>query len=228
MNPTVLVVDDKINIQILLTEVLTQHGYNVVCASNGKEGLYKLAINKPAIILLDIMMPQMDGYEFIRKLRKTSELPVIMISAKQQEADIVKGFELGADDYICKPFKMNELLLRLKAVLKRTTVNYSPHNLVKVSQLSLNTENKELTINGKILDLTAAELTLLTLLMKNADHTVTKASLCSQLINDGFSGLESTLKIHIRNIRMKLEPFWEDKLILESIFGVGYRLRQVV
>ncbi|WP_413699428.1 response regulator transcription factor [Psychromonas sp. KJ10-10] len=225
MKQTVLVIDDKINVQIMLTDVLTTHGYQVICASNGKEGLHKLTKHKPDIILLDVMMPQMDGYEFIKKLRQTSELPVIMITAKQQEADIVKGFELGADDYIAKPFRMNEMLMRLKAVLKRTAGNAIPQTLLRVASLTLNTENKELTINGKLIELTVAELTLLYLLMQNAEHTVTKATFCTQLINEGYSGLESTLKIHIRNIRIKLEPLIEGQLSIESIFGIGYRLR---
>ena len=225
MEQTVLVVDDKINVQILLNDVLSSHGYKVICASNGKDALMQLAKNNPDIVLLDIMMPQMDGYQFISELRKSSELPVIMITAKQLEADVIKGFELGADDYISKPFKMSEMLVRLKAVLKRTTLNQAHKQRLQVSGLLLNTQNNELRFNHEVVDLTLAEIALLTLLMQNVEHTVTKAALCTQLINAGYSGLESTLKIHIRNIRSKLAPVTKELLQIESVFGIGYRLR---
>ncbi len=170
------------------------------------------------------MMPQINGYQFIQQLRKTSNTPVIMISAKQQEEDLIKGFDLGVDDYISKPFKINELLVRMKAVLKRTSTNYSQNELINVANLSLDVINKELRINNKIIDITLAELSLLALLMKYVDRSVNKATLCMHLINENYSGSESTLKIHIRNLRRKLEIQESSQVQIESVFGVGYRL----
>lgn len=227
MTQTILVVDDKLNVQTLLSEVLSSNGFKVLCASNGRDALLVLKKNTPDLILLDVMMPQMDGYEFIGKLRKTSDLPVIMITAKQQEQDIVRGFELGADDYISKPFKMRELIVRVQAVLKRTARSLSTNPLLRVTKLSLNTVTNELRIDNEPdpVELTLAELALLSLLMTSVEHTVNKAEICRHLIAEGYSGSESTLKIHIRNLRNKLELRLKDHLKIESVFGVGYRLR---
>lgn len=227
MTQTILIVDDKLNVQTLLSDCLTAKGYLVLCASNGHGALLTLKQNTPDLILLDIMMPQMDGYEFIRELRKTSDIPVIMISAKQQEQDIVKGFELGADDYISKPFKMSELIVRVQAVLKRSSRLLSASPLIRAGHLSLDVTTKELRIKNTLVDLTLAEMSLLSLLMKSLDHTVNKAEICRHLILEGYSGSESTLKIHIRNLRNKLEPLLDGQLEIETVFGVGYRLRTV-
>ncbi|MDB1125025.1 response regulator transcription factor [Vibrio algarum] len=227
MTQTILVVDDKLNVQTLLTEVLTSKGFQVLCASNGRDALLVLKKYTPDLILLDVMMPQMDGYQFITEHRNSSDLPVIMITAKQHEQDIVKGFELGADDYICKPFKMSELLARIQAVLRRTSRMLTTNPLLKVPPLSLDTTTKELTVANRPVELTLAELTLLGLLMKSVEHTVNKAEICRYLIEEGYSGSESTLKIHIRNLRNKLEPLIKEQLEIESVFGVGYRLRTI-
>ena len=225
MDQSVLVVDDKMNVQKLLFDFLTLKGYQVTCASNGRDAFFELKKQSFDIILLDIMMPQIDGYQFIEQLRKTSDTPIIMISAKQQEEDLIKGFNLGADDYITKPFKINELLARMKAVLKRTSMRYSNNELIKVANLSLDITNKELRINNKIADITLAELSLLELLMKSVECSVNKATLCMHLIDAGYSGSESTLKIHIRNLRHKLETQDTCPVQIESVFAVGYRLR---
>ena len=227
MTQTILIVDDTLNVQNLLTEVLSNKGFNVLCASNGRDALIILKKQTPDLILLDIMMPQMDGYEFITKLRKTNDLPIIMITAKQHEQDIVKGFELGADDYICKPFKMSELLVRVQAVLKRTSRSLTSNSLLKVTPLSLDTVAKELRIDNQLVVLTLAELTLLGFLMKSVDHTVNKAEICRYLIAEGYSGSESTLKIHVRNLRNKLYPLVKEQVEIESVFGVGYRMRTI-
>ncbi|MFC1236221.1 response regulator transcription factor [Vibrio sp. F74] len=227
MAAKVLVVDDKLNVQALLTEVLTLKGFEVECASHGIDALLRLKSFAADIILLDIMMPQMDGYQFIKELRKTSEVPVIMITAKQHESDVVKGFELGADDYIFKPFKMSELIVRIYAVLKRTANAFSNEPLIRAGNLSLNTTTREAWLDSQLIQLTLVEITLLTILMRSAEHTVNKEKISCQLIEKGYSGSESTLKIHIRNLRNKLELFSNSQVEIESVFGLGYRLKAV-
>lgn len=227
MIQTILVVDDKLNVQKLVSDFLSSKGFEVFCASNGRDALMQLSRIKPDLILLDVMMPQMDGYQFIATLRETCDLPVIMITAKQHEQDIVKGFDLGVDDYLTKPFKMSELLARIKAVLKRTLMTYSRKSVIKIENLVLDTKSKEVSVDGNIVELTLAEIALLNLLMDSVGETVTKADICLHLIKQGYSGSESTLKIHIRNLRGKLEPFIKPKLAIESKFGVGYRLNRV-
>jgi DNA-binding response OmpR family regulator len=227
MSQTILVVDDKFNVQTLLSDVLTSKGFNVVCASNGRDA--QLVLNKltPDLILLDVMMPQMDGYSFLSQLRQTSDVPVIMITAKQQEQDLIKGFDLGADDYICKPFKMSELLVRVRAVLKRTSRLLSTNPLLKAERLTLDTVTKEVRVDNQRVELTVAEFALLSVLIKSLEHTVPKAEMCQQLMKEGYSGSESTLKIHVRNLRHKLAPELNGSLEIESVFGVGYRLRMI-
>lgn len=220
----ILIVDDTLHVQMLLTDCLSAQGYEICTASNGVEGLQKLTHFKADLILLDIMMAQMNGYEFITELRKTKNIPVIMITAKQSESDVIKGFELGADDYITKPFKMNELVMRLKAVLKRSTGGFTNSSQLEIGNLLINTTNNEVKISNTVIDFTPAEFSLLLILSQSIGHTITKAVLCMHLIDEGYSGSESTLKIHIRNIRTKLDLNKDNKIKMESIFGVGYRL----
>lgn len=226
MTQTILIVDDKLNVQIMLCDFLTSKGFNVLCASNGRDAQLLLKKQTPDLILLDIMMPQMDGYQFLEQLREKSELPVIMVTAKQQESDLVKGFALGADDYISKPFSMAELFARIQAVLKRSAALYSTQPQLKVASLTYDKKSKTLWVDNKSLDLTPAEMCLLALLMQSVERTVSKADICMHLIDEGYSGSESTLKIHIRNLRNKLYPLAQDYIEIESVFAVGYRLRK--
>lgn len=181
-------------------------------------------MNKPDIILLDIMMPEMDGYEFIQILRQNDDLPVIMISAKQHESDLIKGFSLGADDYIIKPFRLSELLVRIKAVLRRSAKYDVITTNLSFAGLELNKMTNETSYQGSPIALTASEFCLLTLLVQCAEQTVNKADLCRYLIAHGNTGLESTLKIHIRNLRIKLNQDAINAFEISSVFGIGYRL----
>lgn len=227
MKQTILIVDDKLNVQKMLGDFLSSKGFDVLYASNGRDAQLVLKKQTADLILLDIMMPQMDGYQFLEKLREQSQLPVIMVTAKQQESDLVKGFALGADDYITKPFSMSELIARINAVLKRSAVHYSATTQLKVANLTLDNHSKELWVDNKVVDLTAAEFYLLALLMQSVERTVNKADICMHLINEGYSGSEATLKIHIRNLRNKLYPLAQQDIEIESVFGVGYRLRKI-
>lgn len=227
MTRTILIVEDKINVQVLIKDFLLGQGYDVVTASNGQEALEVTERGQPDLILLDIMMPRMDGYQFIRQLRRESNTPVIMITAKRRESDVVRGFELGADDYITKPFRMQVLLMRMRAVLRRTTPQDSVENQLQAGDLSLDKRNHEVRLHGKMVELTPTEFNLLEILLESAEHTVTKAALCIYLAERGYTGSEPTLKIHIRNLRTKIEANPSEPLYIETIFGIGYRLRVV-
>lgn len=223
MTRKVLVVDDKTNVQILLTEFLTDQGFEVITASDGREALQVVQKQEPDLVLLDIMMPNMDGYQFISSLRRQSSLPVIMITAKQQEADLIRGFDLGADDYITKPFRLRELLMRMRAVLRRS-IPKNPQDMILVAgTLELDKNHHSVRMDGEPVDLTPLEFQLLEILLEASGQVVRRAALCTRLIENGFSGSEATLKIHIRNLRMKIgeEP-------IETVFGIGYRLRTEV
>jgi len=151
-----------------------------------------------------------------------------MITAKQHESDLIKGFDLGADDYIIKPFRLSELLVRLKAVLRRSAKYESITTCIKFSGLELNKTNHEVNYHGTSIALTASEFCLLTILVQCAEQAVNKADLCRYLIEHGNTGLESTLKIHIRNLRMKLDKGAINAFEISSVFGIGYRLSVLV
>jgi len=224
MTRKVLVVDDKKNVQILLNDFLTAQGFEVFSASDGFEALESIKEHEPEIILLDIMMPNMDGYQLINKLRKESQIPVIMITAKQQESDLIRGFDLGADDYITKPFRMRELLVRIRAVLRRATPTTTHDSLLRIGDLVLDRNKHEVKRKENPVDLTPLEFHLLDILMSSGGQVVRRAALCTRLVEFGYTGSESTLKIHIRNLRNKIENDPNNPKIIETVFGIGYRL----
>lgn len=225
MQSTILIVDDKLSVQQLLVDFLSGQGFKVLQASNGLEAVQKIKQAPPDLVLLDMLMPLMNGRDCLQLIRSMGDLPVIIISAKQQEEDIIDGFELGADDYITKPFRVSELLARIKAVLKRTNTPYPSMPNITVGCLTMNESQRELRTADRVIDLTNAEFVLLTMLMKSEGHTVSKAQISIQLIDQGFSGSESTLKIHIRNLRKKISPYINNEIEIESVFGIGYRIR---
>jgi DNA-binding response OmpR family regulator len=224
MTRKVLVVDDKKNVQILLTDFLSGQGFEVNTASDGVEAFEQIKNDPPEIILLDIMMPNMDGYQFINRLRKESQIPVIMITAKQQESDLIHGFDLGADDYITKPFRMRELLVRMRAVLRRAAPVSANEPLLSVGNLVLDRNKHEVSLDNTVVDLTPLEFQLLEILMTSGGQVIRRAALCTRLIEFGYTGSESTLKIHVRNLRTKIEKDPNQPQIIETVFGIGYRL----
>ena len=222
MSRTILVVDDTRNVQVLLRDFLTSQDFEVLAAYDGREALDVLRHATPDLILLDIMMPNFDGYQFITQLRRTSSIPVIMITAKQQEADIIHGFDLGADDYITKPFRMRELLVRMRAVLRRAAPKDGQPAALVVGDILLDAGKHEVRKAGQPVDLTPLEFLVLEQLMQSAGKVVRRADLAMRLMETGYSGSESTLKIHIRNLRLKLDDLNQPRYI-ETVFGVGYR-----
>jgi len=220
----VLVVDDTNNVQILLTDYLTGQGFEVVCACDGREALEMFHQENPDLILLDIMMPNMDGFQFLSCLRRESSIPVIMITAKQQEADLIHGFDLGADDYITKPFRMRELLVRMRAVLRRAGQKEQQDPVLTCGDLMMDRSKHEVRLKDKPVDVTPLEFQLLEMLMEASGQVVQRAAFCTRLIEHGFSGSEATLKIHIRNLRLKIEEDAENPHYIETVFGIGYRL----
>ncbi len=219
----ILVVDDTLNVQVMLTDFLSSQEYEVLTACDGREALDVFRREQPDLVLLDIMMPDMDGYQFITQLRKESSAPVIMITARQQEADLIKGFDLGADDYITKPFRMRELLVRMRAVLRRSEAQSAQEGVITIGDISLDRSRHETTKQGIQVVLTPIEFKILELLMQACGKVVKRVDLGMYLMENGFSGSEATLKIHIHNLRSKLEDDLEEPKFIETVFGVGYR-----
>ena len=220
---TILVVDDKANVRQLLSEYLTGQGFKVVTATNGREALYAARHETPDVILLDIMMPEMDGYEFLREYRRERSVPVIIITAREEETDAVLGLELGADDYVIKPFRMRELVARVRAVLRRSEHADSNARPLHVGDILLDEATHTVTARGQPVSLTPTEFNLLGLLMRSAGQVLTRQQLADRLTENGFAGLERTLNVHIRNLRAKIEPDSDQPRYVETVFGVGYR-----
>jgi DNA-binding response OmpR family regulator len=226
MTRKILVVDDTRNVQVLLNDFLSSQDFEVLTASDGREALDAVRDDSPDLILLDIMMPNMDGYQFISQLRRTSSIPVIMITAKQQEADLIKGFDLGADDYITKPFRLRELLVRMRAVLRRAAPKEDVDPCLTIGDISLDCSKHEVRKTGQVIELTPLEFQVLEMLMQSLGKVVRRADLCMRLMENGYSGSEATLKIHIRNLRMKLDDDLNQPQYIETVFGVGYRFME--
>lgn len=224
---TILVVDDKASVRQLLSEYLTEQGFRVVCAVDGNDALMHLHRENPSLILLDIMMPNMDGYQFLRIFREEHDTPVMIITAREEETDAVLGLDLGADDYIIKPFRMRELLARIKAILRRSGRKDGDANLVmKSGGVVLDQGSHTVTVDNKSILLTPIEFDLLTLFMKSAGQAFSRAQLVDHLLNSGFTGLDRTLNVHIRNLRMKIEQAPADPKLIETVFGIGYRFHK--
>lgn len=219
----ILVVDDTRNMQTLLMDFLDKQSYEVLLAFDGVEAFEVFEQQHPDMILLDIMMPRMDGFQFLSKLRQTSEVPVIVISAKQQENDIIKGFELGADDYICKPFRLRELLMRIRAVMRRTKDNLQDEGVITVQDIQLDHSRHEIRKQGTPIEITPLEFALMEMLMESAGKVLRHQDVNVRLMDLGFSGSDMTLKIHIRNLRVKLGDEPSQPTYIENVFGVGYR-----
>jgi len=219
----ILVVDDTQNVRVMLSDFLASQDYDVLLAGNGSEAMSAVRVSDPDLILLDIMMPNMDGYQFIKQLRQVSSLPVIMITARQQEEDIIKGFELGADDYITKPFKMRELLMRIRAVMRRSAPDMDDAPCLVIGDISIDRGKHEVRKGDQLVDLTPLEFLILELLMRSCGQVIRRQDMAIRLMDHSFAGSEATLKIHIRNIRMKLGEDIDQPRYIETVFGIGYR-----
>ncbi len=226
MAKTILVIDDKANVRLLLKDYLTEQGFKVVTAVNGREGLIVAKHESPDLVLLDIMMPEMDGYQFMTHYRRDNSTPVIIITAKEEETDAVLGLELGADDYVLKPFRMRELVARIRANLRRTGTAETAKEQFKAGDIVLDKSSYVVTVKGEAVNLTPTEFNLLAIFMAAPEHVFSRESLLIKLEEGGYTGEERTINVHIRNLRTKVEPDPAHPLYIETVFGVGYRFHK--
>ena len=220
----VLVVDADANIVKLIKLYLEKEDYAVVTASNGIEALDVYKRENPSIIVLDIMMPQLDGNGVCREIRKTSDVPIIMLTAKGETFDKVLSLELGADDYIVKPFEPKELVARIKAILRRseTKNEKSDDKIVQLDKLEVNLVNYELKIDGKTLEIPPKELELLYFLASHPNRVFTREQLLEEVWGFDYFGDSRTVDVHIKRLREKLEGA-EANWQLKTVWGVGYK-----
>ncbi len=219
----ILVVDDDVNICELLRLYLEKDGYSVIIVNDGMEAISAFQDSKPDLVLLDIMLPKLDGWQVCREIRKTSDTPIIMLTAKGETFDKVLGLELGADDYVVKPFDAKEVVARVKAVLRRTGGN--PTETVKevrYDKLVINLTNYELRVNGEQIDTPPKELELIYHLASNPNRVFTRDQLLDEVWGFDYYGDSRTVDVHVKRLREKLEGV-SDKWMLKTVWGVGYK-----
>ncbi len=223
MTKTILVVDDTPNLRRMVQSYLTQEGFRVVTAADGHEALSVARHEQPDLILLDLMMPNMGGYEFIRAYGKDGQAPIIVLTAKLEENDKVLGLELGADDYVTKPFSPRELTARVRAVLRRASKDPFEPDLLRAADITLDRNGRVVMVGDRQVDLTPSEFDLLATLMAAPGRAFSRLQLLERLQGTAYEGYERTIDVHIRNLRAKIEPDARNPRYVETVFGVGYR-----
>lgn len=219
----ILIVDDERNIVELIRLYMEKEGFETVCAYTGDEALSKFHGENPDLVVLDLMLPGTDGWQVCREIRKDSQVPIIMLTAKSETFDKVLGLELGADDYMTKPFEAKELLARVKAVLRRMgSAESKSENVVTFKNLSINIENYELWILGKQVDAPPKEIELLYFLASNPNRVYTREQLLEEVWGFDYFGDSRTVDVHIKRLREKLEGA-EGDWQLKTVWGVGYK-----
>ncbi len=219
----ILVVDDDLNICELLRLYLEKEDYTVVIANDGASAVSTFNAENPALVLLDIMLPKLDGWQVCREIRKFSEVPIIMLTAKGEVFDRVLGLELGADDYVVKPFDAKEVLARIKAVLRRSASSMADEvKEVHYDKLSINLTNYELRVNGVQVDTPPKEMELIFHLAKNPNRVFTRDQLLDEVWGFDYYGDSRTVDVHIKRLREKLDGV-SDKWELRTVWGVGYK-----
>ncbi|MBO5009731.1 MAG: response regulator transcription factor [Clostridia bacterium] len=229
MDTKLLIVDDDPNICDMLKLYFENEGYKVKTACDGMEGVNYFKIYEPDLVLLDIMMPKKDGWQVCREIREISPKPVIMITAKNEVFDKVLGLELGADDFITKPFDMKELSARIKAVLRRYNAHTktSDDEVVKFENIEISLQKYELKINGKAIDIPPKELELLYFLASNCNRVFTRDQLLDKVWGFDYLGDSRTVDVHVKRLREKLEGV-SDKWTLKTVWGVGYKFETLI
>jgi DNA-binding response OmpR family regulator len=223
MSQTILVVDDEPEIVKLVRAYLERAGYRVLTARNGRDALSVTRHEKPDLIILDLTMPEMDGLEFTRRLRQERNTPIIMLTARVEETDRIIGLELGADDYVTKPFSPREIVARVRAVMRRVQPEPTAPEILRVDDLVLDQQEHSLTVVGQAVELTPTEFDLLAILMAHPGRAFSRMELLERLQGEAYAPYERTVDAHVKNLRAKIEPDPSDPRYILTVFGVGYK-----
>ncbi len=221
MPPLILVVDDEPKVARLARDYLEKNGFRVLTAADGQSALTTARREKPDLVILDLMLPVIDGREVCRILRRESDVPIIMLTALSEEIDQVTGLEIGADDYITKPFSVRALVARVRALLRRTRGDIKAPSIIRIGGLEIDAEKYSVTFNGSPLKLTPNEFKLLYLLASRAGQTFTREQLLDEL-HGAASSVDRSVDSHIKNLRKKLESA-SGRPMIETVYGIGYR-----
>ncbi|MEM7538706.1 MAG: response regulator transcription factor [Chloroflexota bacterium] len=231
MSKTVLIVDDEQRIVSMIRAYLLRDGYDVVTASDGQEALTVARQSDPDLVLLDIMMPEMDGLTFLKLYQRERTIPIILLTAKVEEHDKVLGLELGADDYITKPFGMQELMARVRTAFRRAKkysqspeqTSATPAHQMRVKNLAIDMHSRNAWLADSVLDLTRTEFDLLYLFMSTPNHVFSRATLLDHIRSNAYDVYDRTIDLHIKNLRAKLGDNPRQPEYIQTVYGVGYR-----
>ena len=220
---TILVVDDEPKIARLLRDYLERAGFGVSVAHDGREALMRARTERPDLVILDLGLPALDGLDVTRQLRRDGDLPILMLTARDDEADRVAGLELGADDYVTKPFSPREVVARVRAILRRRG-GPSGEEVIRVGPLEVDPGRMRVTVDGQPVDVTATEFALLAALARQPGRVYTRSQLLDAIHGTAFESYERAIDAHVKNLRRKLEPEAHRPRLLLTVHGVGYRL----
>jgi len=218
---TILVVDDEKNIVELVRLYLEKEGYHVEDACNGAEALAKVKSLQPALVVLDLMLPEVDGWEVCRRVRGESDTPIIMLTARDDDVDKIVGLEMGADDYLTKPFNPRELAARVRAVLRRYEKAIRPEQVIRIGQVTIDPQRREVAVGGKLVELRTKEFDLLLTLAQHKGIVLSRDQLLDLVWGFDFYGQTRTVDVHIAHLRDKLTS---SDLVIDTVWGIGYKL----
>ena len=220
----ILVVDDEAQIVKVLRAYLEQSGFEVVAVGDGRSALQAFQREKPDFIILDLNLPGMDGLEVCRQVRRQSNIPILMLTARVEEADKLIGLELGADDYVVKPFSPREVAARVRTIFRRTSEEAPQPEFIRVGDLQIDLEKHTVKVAEQLVDLTPTEFDILVVLARQPKRVFTRLQIMEQAQGNAFEGYERTIDAHIKNLRLKLEPNSKNPTYIQTVFGVGYKL----
>ena len=224
MTKRLLVVDDNPDIRKMLKDYLSAEGFQVSTAENGQKALFIARDEKPDLIILDMMMPEMGGQEFLSVFTKESDTPIIILTAKIEETDKVVGLELGADDYVTKPFSPRELTARVNAILRRSAKSSIEPEIIRAADITLDIKGHMVEVGDKIIELTPSEFQILASLMAAPGRAFSRVELLEKLGESSYiEGYERTVDVHVHNLREKIEPDPSEPIYIETVYGTGYR-----
>ena len=223
MNETILVVDDEPKILQLAKDYLVDNGFKVLTSGDGVQALAIARQEKPDLVVLDLMLPGMDGLDVCRTIRRESDVPIIMLTARAEEADQLIGLELGADDYITKPFSPRALVARVRALLRRARGDLLQEETLRSGNLELDLKRMEVKLSGEIIHLTRSEYTLLETLVKHEGQPLSREQLLEHLHGVVFGGVDRSVDSHIKNLRKKIEPDPTEPIYIQTVYGYGYK-----
>ena len=225
MSVKLLLVDDDPDLLYTLQKYLQQAGYSTVTANNGRSAIHMFENEKPEAALIDVMMPELDGFEVVKKIRSISAIPIILLTARSDETDKIVGLELGADDYVTKPFSPREVVARLKAIMRRGNQNQQEKtSKITINAITADKNTRSVMRDDSHIQLTKTEFDILITLMESPEQVFTRDQIIDRVLGYTYEGFERTIDAHVRNLRKKIEPDANNPVYIKTVFGVGYKI----